>query len=214
MHRRLLLFFIRELGRPVFTTQELSAISGKSPSSVVQSLNLLERDGLVLKIYRGIWADVGNKKLSPYAVIPFLLPTQRSYVSFISALHLHGIIEQIPQEINLASTAHTKRIKTRLGWFSIHRIVPSFFKGFDWYKGRGDFLIAEPEKALVDCLYLSACKKKQFQHFPEMHFPHSFSFKKMESWIEEIQDIRIRSYVRNLSELKTIVKITKKREDV
>jgi len=196
MGRVSILYFIRKLGRPVFTTQELSAISGKSPSSVVQSLNLLEREGIVLKIYRGIWADAGNRKISPYAVVPFLLPTQRVYVSFISALHLHGIIEQIPQEITLASTVHTRKIKTLLGSFSIHRIVPSFFKGFDRYRDRGDFLIAEPEKALVDSLYLSACKKKQFQYFPEMHFPTSFSFKKVRNWIEEIPDIRTRSYVR------------------
>ena len=200
MCNRSLLFYIRGLGRPVFTTRELSAVSEKSPSGVVQTLNLLEREGLVLKIYRGIWADAGNKKLSPYTVVPFLLPTQRVYVSFISALHLHGIIEQIPQEITLASTAHTKKIKTLLGFFSIHRIIPSFFKGFDWYRGVGDFLIAEPEKALVDSLYLSARRKKQFRHFPEMRFPRSFSFRKVKKWTDEIRDIRIRSYVRKAVE--------------
>ena len=59
----------------------------------------------------------------------------------------------------------------------------------------GKFLIAEPEKALVDCLYLSAQKKKQFGHFPELSFPKSFSFKKARGWAGEIPDKRLRASV-------------------
>ncbi|GAH21577.1 unnamed protein product [marine sediment metagenome] len=70
------------------------------------------------------------------------------------------------------------------------------FDGFDWYRGRGSFLIAEPEKALIDSLYLSARKKKQFRYFPELFFPESFSFKKAKEWAGKIPDPRIRSYVK------------------
>ena len=195
MGRHSILIFIKKLNRPVFTTYELAALSGKSSSATTQALNFLQREGLIFKIYRGIWAEAGHKGLSPYAVIPFLNLRHRVYVSFISALHLHGIIEQIPQEITLASTFHTKIIRTEIGTFSIHQLAPLFFKGFDWYKGTGSFLIAEPEKALVDSLYLSARRKKQFRHFPELHFPRSFSFKKVNKWAEEIPDLRTRSYV-------------------
>ena len=128
--------------------------------------------------------------------MPFLLPKNRSYVSFISALHLYGIIEQIPQVITLASTIHTKTISTKIGTFIIHQILPAFFDGFDWYRKTGDFLIAEPEKALIDSLYLSARKKKQFRYFPELFFPKSFSFKKAKGWAGKIPDVRIRSYVK------------------
>lgn len=187
---------IKQLKRPVFTTREAASCAGGSSSSTVQALNHLAREGVVIKIARGIWGvDMGNERISQYSVIPFLLPRGRAYVSFISALHLHGIIEQIPQAVTLASTAHTKTIRTKLGTFYLHRIAPSFFKGFDWYKGKGNFLIAEPEKAFVDCLYLSARKKKQFGHFPELRFPRSFSFKKARDWVGQIPDLRIRSYV-------------------
>ncbi len=84
----------------------------------------------------------------------------------------------------------------------MHRIAPSFFKGFDWYKRGGNFLIAEPEKALVDCLYLSVRKKKQFGYFPELRFPKNFSFKKARGWAEEIPDKRLRISV--LGKLKAI----------
>lgn len=195
MQKRSILLSIKLLHRPVFTTRELSDLSGKSLSNTTQALNLLQKQGLIFKIYRGIWGEVDSKYLSAYTVIPFLLSRHRAYVSFISALHLYGIIEQIPQIVTLASTSHTRIITTKIGTFSIHRIKPSFFKGFDWYRKEGTFLIAEPEKALVDNLYLSARKKKQFGYFPELHFPKSFSFKKARAWAKEIPDSKIRSHV-------------------
>ena len=189
-----ILHFIKKINRSIFTTAELSAISGKSLSTTVQALNSLQKQGAVLKIYQGIWGEVTAKPLSPYSVIPFLFPRHRAYVSFISALHLYGIIEQIPQIITLASVIHTKTIVTKLGVFSVHQIKPSFFDGFGWYKNEGDFLIAEPEKALIDCLYLAGYKKKQFANFPELYFPKTFSFKKAKEWIKKIPNPKIRSY--------------------
>lgn len=195
MSKRSILSHIKELKRPIFTTHEISCLSGKSLSGTTQSLNFLEREGMLFKICRGIWGEKGSMDINPYSVIPFLLPRHRVYVSFISALHLYGIIEQIPRVITLASTGHTKTIKTTLGTFEIHKIKPSFFKGFDWYKEKGAFLIAGQEKALVDSLYLSARKKKQYSFFPELHFPKSFSKKKTNEWVKLIPDPRIRSYV-------------------
>jgi len=196
MNKRSILWHIKKLRRGVFTTSELCAVSGKSASAVTQNLNFLEREGVIFKIYRGIWAEAENEKVSPYTIIPFLLPRHRAYVSFISALHLHGIIEQIPQVITLATTSHTKTIHTKIADYRLHQLDPSFFDGFGWYKDTGAFLIAEPEKALIDCLYISARKKRQFGHFPELYFPESFSFKKAEKWAGKIAGDKIRVCVK------------------
>ncbi len=203
--------FIREIGRPVFTTHELTAISGKSASVVVQSLNHLVKQGLLMKIYRGVWAEQGPRAISSFEVISALFPRQRVYVSFITALHLHGIVAQIPQVITLASTAHTSRLRTKAGVFSVHQISPSLFNGFDWYRGESNFLIAEPEKALIDSLYLSSRKKKQFGSFPELDFPPEFSFKKAARWGKRIPEKKIRLFV--LEKLKIIEASVKNKRD-
>ena len=192
MARRNILVFIKQLKRPVFTTLELKNSSGKSLSAVTQALNYLEKQGLILKVYHGIWVEASSGRIDIYSIIPFLFPRQRAYLSFVSALHLYGIIEQIPQVITLASISHSKTMHTKLGTFSVHQINPLFFKGFDWYKKEGSFLIAEQEKALVDCLYLSAFKKNQFSFFPELHFSSSFDFKKAEKWVKFIPNPKIR----------------------
>jgi len=188
-----ILLHIKNLKRPVFTTHELAAVSGKSSSNVTQSLNVLAKNRIITKIFRGIWADAGSEKVSPYAVVPFLLPRQRAYVSFLSALHLHGMIGQIPQVVMLATCAHTKTIRTAAGVFELHQIAPRLFNGFVWYRGTGSFLIAEPEKALVDSIYLSTRKKKQFTYFPELYFDKNFDFKKATRWVERIPDRKIRA---------------------
>ena len=213
MAEKSVLAAIKQLKRPVFRTSEIAVCCGKTLSNTTQTLNYLEKEGVIFKITRGIWGlDIGRNKLSPYSIIPFLLPGNRAYVSFISALHLYGIIEQIPQAITLASTIHTRTIKTKVCTFFVHKITPSFFKGFDWYMGRGDFLIAEPEKALIDCLYLSARKKRQFGYFPELHFPKTFSFQKARYWVDEIHDAKIHFSVQEKLKalLKTSIKINKK----
>ena len=187
--------YIRKLNRPVFTTREIAEISGKSLSSISQSLSNLEKHGLISKIYHGIWADSNRKDLSPYSIIPALFPKQRAYISFVSALNLYGIVEQIPQVITVASTSHTRVFRTKMGVVHAHRIEPSFFQGFDWYGKTGDFLIAEPEKAFIDCLYVSVFKNKQFGQFPELDFKNGFSMKKAVLWIKEIKNKRIRNMV-------------------
>jgi len=201
MSRQSILFTIGKIGKlrqRIFTTHEIVMISGKSPSAVTQALNNLARKGIVTKIYRGVWARESDEAISPFAVIPYLFPGQRVYVSFISALHLYGIIEQIPQVTTLASTAHARKISTKIGVFQTYHITPSFFAGFGWYKDSGSFLIADPEKAFVDCLYLSASKGNRFGHFPELHFPASFSFRRARAWADRIQSKTTRTYVKKM----------------
>jgi predicted transcriptional regulator of viral defense system len=189
MAEKTLIAHVMGLGRPVFSSRELSSVSGKSPSAVSQGLAFLSRQGLAVKVAHGLWA-VGVSAPSPYSLIPYLLPRQRTYVSFTSALHLHGIIEQIPQVVTLASVAHSAEIKTASGQFVVHHIAPSFFCGFGWRKEGEGFLIAEPEKALVDCLYISAFRKRQFSCFPELRFGRDFSFKKAYFWAGAIKNLK------------------------
>lgn len=194
MTEKTVLSCIRQIDRPIFTTFELSRLCSKSSSTVIQTLNYLERQGLVSKIHQGIWAEAGLKRVNAFAVVPFLFPKQRAYVSFISALHYHGIVEQIPQVVTVASTGHTKKVRTRIATYSVHRIHPSFFMGFSWDKTKS-FLIAGPEKALVDSLYVSAHKKKHFGHFPELHLRGQFNVGKAREWLKEIKNKRARIYV-------------------
>jgi hypothetical protein len=95
--------------------------------------------------------------------------------------------------ITVASTAHSKRIRTPIGFYVIHQLSPDFFHGCDWNAGK-EYLIATPEKALVDCLYLASRKGRQYAHFPELDLDR-ISKEKTMAWTAKIRDARIRQAV-------------------
>ena len=53
-----------------------------------------------------------------------------SYVSLLSALSIHGMIEQLPQLTWAVSLARTQRIRTSAGLISVHHIDAELFGGF------------------------------------------------------------------------------------
>ncbi len=184
---------IAKLNRSIFTTRDVSAISNTSLAATVQSLRQLERAGLIFKLKRGLWCDA-QKDVSSFDVVPHLLPHQPLYVSFTSALHLHGAIEQIPQVITIAILSHSRTIRTSRSTYRLHQICKELFGGYDWYRGEGSFLIATPSKALVDCLYLSGRKGKAFSSFPELDFS-VLKIKEMNRWAKLIPQLQIKNRV-------------------
>jgi len=187
---------IRATGSSVFTTRQIAALRGGSLSATSQALARMEQRGLVKKVTRGVWCIPDDPRFSPYSLVPLLSGGHRAYVSLISALHLHGLIEQIPAIVFAVTTGHTRVRKTSVGSYSYHRIHPQFFAGFDWYGKRQDFLVATPEKALVDSLYLSSRKGKRFRFFPEINLGAGFNFNRAGEWAERIaHDPWTRKYV-------------------
>ena len=187
---------LQELGRCVFTTREVAAFRDASPASTTQVLRRMERDGLIVRAARGIWCVPTDPRFTPHVLVPFLSGSHRAYVSFFSALNLHGVIEQIPQVVYAATTGQPRRTTTPVGAFSFHRIAPSFFDGFEWYGDARRFLVASPEKALVDCLYVSGRRGRRFGFLPELDPGFRFDLDRAAAWVDRIPDLRLRNHVR------------------
>jgi hypothetical protein len=117
-----------------------------------------------------------------------------AYVSFQSALYLHGMISQIPQVIYVASLARTRRIHTAIATYSIHQIAPEFFGGFDTTQKL--IKMATPEKALLDVLYLGAAKSRLFARLPEVELPTRFKIRECRRWVARIPADYRRTMVR------------------
>jgi hypothetical protein len=186
---------IQTVGRPVFTTREIALVAEGTLSTVSHGLERMAQQGVVQKVARGIWCVPSDPRFTPFWLVPYLAGGHQAYVSFLSALNLHGMIEQIPRSVFCATTGHTRLTMTPVGTFSFHRIHPNFFAGFDWYRGGRAFLIATPEKALVDSLYLSSRRGRQFRFFPEIEFGRGFRFQAAADWANRIPYARIRKYV-------------------
>lgn len=176
------------LTSPVFTTREVAEVAGVRPSNASRDLARLEEAEMVMRVRRGLWAIPNHPDFSPYAVVPHLFSEgDEGYVSLVSALNLHGMIDQIPQVVHVMATRQRPNLVTPAGRYEFHQIQPDLFDGFGAYRGTGNFDIAIPEKALFDTLYLSTRKGQRFSHLPEVEFPEKFSWDQVDEWTNRIK---------------------------
>lgn len=182
---------------PVFSTAEVAELAGITLSNASRDLARLEREGMVTRINRGLWAVPTHPDFSPYAVVPHLFAEQPGgYVSLLSALNLHGMIEQIPRVVHVVTTRQRPDLNTPGGAYEFYRIQPELFGGFKPYRRTGNFEIATPEKALFDTLYLSARKGRRFTFLPEIGLPEGLSVSGLEGWIQRVDHEPLRIAVR------------------
>ena len=152
-------------------------------SAATQTLKRLAAEGLLKKIRHGLWAV--DPALDPLLLPEYLTAPLPSYVSFQTALYLRGMVSQVPEVIYVASLAQTRRVKTTLGAFSIHRLAPTFFGGYETLQESG-VRLATPEKALIDTLYLGPTRSRMFAHLPEIEISKGFDRRKAQEWIARI----------------------------
>jgi len=190
---------LRRFGKPVFATEDAAVRSRTSVSAASRTLSRLAANGLIHLLRRGLWAL--DADIDPLLLPEHLTAPLPAYVSLQTALYQHGLIEQIPQVVYAASLTGTRRIVTSVATFSIHRLVPEFFGGYTTDERTG-VMLATPEKALLDVLYLSAARSRLFARLPEIELPRRFNLRECRRWIRRIPAAYRRTMVsRRLEEI-------------
>jgi len=178
------------LGRPVVEITEAATRLGLSEKRTSGHLRTLEEAGLVRRVRPGLWSL--RPEIEAFALPPYLTAPFPAYVSVWSALARHGMIEQIPRSVSVVSTGRSKRMRTKLGVYEIHHIVPELFDGFTGSDASG--YVATPEKALFDTVYMRAPAGGPL-HLPEIELPPAFEQTKLQAWLEQIERPRLRTLV-------------------
>jgi predicted transcriptional regulator of viral defense system len=178
------------VGRPIMETREVAVRLGISVSRASHLLRSLEESGLVRRVRHGLWAL--DRDLDPFVVPPYLTAPLPAYVSFWSALARHGMIEQIPRQIFVASLDRTKRVTTTLATYSIHHLAPQLFGGYSGSEEKG--YIATPEKAVFDTVYIRSSRGGRLL-LPELELPEGFERKSLQYWVSRISRPRLRTLV-------------------
>lgn len=181
---------LRRLDRPMVRTGEAAAILGISVSNASHLLTSLQDAGSVLRISPGRWSTAAQP--SPYLVASWLTDPYPSYVSLYTALSRRGVITQVPRTIYVVSLANTKTLRTPVGTYSVHRLPPELFGGYEERIGER---MATAEKAVFDTLYLARARGKRFSHLTEVELPAGFRDEVLSDWATKIQDPRVRSFV-------------------
>jgi predicted transcriptional regulator of viral defense system len=180
---------VRALGMPVIDTADAAAALKQSTSATTKTLSRLAQAGLITPVRSGTWWV--DDHVDSYRLPEFLTAPLDSYLSLQSALHLHGMIEQVPSVYYAVSLARSQRIVTRVGTFSIHHLAADVFGGYQ--ETKDGVKLATAEKALFDFAYLSAGRSRIFTSLPELELPRGFRQKELARWVAKISSQRSRT---------------------
>jgi len=148
---------LEKIDSPVFSIQDLK-ISGVS--ILPYQISKLNKDGYIKKIRNGLYA-FSNKKESVIHEHLALKIYEPSYISLEWALYHYGLIPEMVYNITSVSTKATRKFKNSFGIFIYRNIKKELFWGYKKEEKSGQvYLIAEPEKALLDYIYFNLSKIK------------------------------------------------------
>ena len=138
-------------GKKVFSSADLQKILQVEDSNYghVQATRLV-KEGVIERVRRG-WYVLASNRPSDFELANVLYGP--SYVSLDSALNFYGILVQSPQEIISATTGLAKKLEAGGKHFSYVHLDQKYYSD---YEKSGDFLIASPEKALIDAMFFVA----------------------------------------------------------
>ena len=182
---------LRRLGVPVIETSDAAAALDQSTFAASKTLSRLAESELVTQIRHGVWWI--DSKIDPYRLAGHLTAPLPSYLSLQTALHLRGMIEQIPEIFYVVSLARTQKIVTRAGTFSVHHVAAELFGGFD--QTPEGVRLATAEKGLFDLAYISGGRSRLFATVPELELPRRFRWQELKRWVDRIPSAQRRVLV-------------------
>jgi len=172
----------------VFTTREYANQVGISMSAAAKRLSRLSGKELLTRVTKGVWANTEHPYFHPLCCVPYLLGKEQGHVSFMTALHLHDVVSQIPKTIQVASTGRARALNSPVGRYEFFQIKPELItQGVNWSETQLPYLVASAEKALLDTLYLATRKNRRFARMPELDIKQSgFRVREFERLLDEL----------------------------
>jgi len=144
---------LKVLEKPYFTIADFEKIFEQKRESLYVTLNRLVRKGILRRLKRGVYELIFSKDQIEVIANQLYFP---SCISFESALSRYGIMSQIPYVLTLATSKKSKKTVLAGREIEYRQIKKELFFG---YKKEGKILIAEPEKAFLDQIYLYSLGK-------------------------------------------------------
>ena len=141
---------LKSYNKPYFTIYDLEKILNIKKDSLYVTLNRLVKRGILIRLKRGVYQPEFKEPELEKTAGELYYP---SYLSFESALSRYGILSQIPYSLTFATTKKSKKIYLLDREIEYRQLKEDYFFGFILDNG---IFIAEPEKALLDQLYMTS----------------------------------------------------------
>lgn len=149
---------LAQKGLRLFTTADFRRTLGLSLPTAYKALERYAKQGAVVRLRNGLYSLPWNK---PGAMAIANALYRPSYISYESALAHYHLIPETVYALTSATTRRAKEIEAGDFGYIYHSIKRTAFTGYRPFKvGDELVLMAEPEKALCDFLFLVFLKKR------------------------------------------------------
>jgi len=143
---------LRDHALRLFSPLELQRLLGVSAVAAQFLVHRYAKQGALLKLRNGLYC-LADRPPPEFAIANRLY--EPSYISFEYALAYYHFIPEAAYTVTSATTRPTRTLTAAGTTFEYHRLKPSVFTGYEPAAvGGATALIATPEKALLDYLYL------------------------------------------------------------
>jgi len=144
---------LESLDKAYFTTTDLRTLFYSGKEGFNTFLKRLVDKEILIRLARGIYMARGGSWNLDRAANQLYYP---SYLSFVTILGRSGILNQIPYSLTFATIKKSKKMSLAETDVVYSQLKPELYFGYRMKQGIN---IAEPEKALLDQLYLVSLGK-------------------------------------------------------
>ena len=144
-------------GFPLISSSHIYNVA-ENPRVLRGQLNGWQKKGLVYKLRRGLYIlNESDRKIHPSRVFLANSLYSLSYVSTEYALGYYELIPEKVEDVTSVTARKTAKFVNCFGTFCYQHVKTSLFFGFTQAKDENGFpvIIAEPEKAMLDFIYLN-----------------------------------------------------------
>ncbi|KKS07070.1 MAG: hypothetical protein UU61_C0023G0005 [Parcubacteria group bacterium GW2011_GWB1_41_4] len=149
------------------TVNQLSKEFGLADATVDTYISRFLKYKEIFKLKKGLYvsADFFDKNKDDISYSFYLANIIRtpSYVSSWTALQYYNLATEAIHSVTSITPKVTREYRTKAGNFAYQSIKKELFSDFSLAKGKFDFFIASPPKALFDLLYF---RTRQFRGIP------------------------------------------------
>jgi len=167
---------------PEFTRKELEKLLSAHPQGKKLQRRLF-KEGSLQQVYRGLFISSSLFQSRPWSLGRLAsIIHEPCCVSRESALKIHGLIQQAVPGCSLVCPDRSRTIKTRLGTFDYQHLAEyryNFGMHTIRYKDGSSWLLADPEKAVLD---LVACQEN-------LHSQKQIGFLLIDTWNIAVQSL-------------------------
>ncbi len=188
--------FKRLVTVPIFTSQDLKNLGASyTPSQLTGWLKL----GYLTKLRGGLYTYTDSLDTLPTQVIANLLHSP-SYLSLNYALSHYGVIPEAVYTFTSITSKSTRTYDLPLGHFTYRHLPPKLFFGYTQISSTtSSYLLAEPEKALLDYFYLTPRVKNSKDIFELRLNLENINWPKLKKYLTIFKHARL-NYLINILE--------------